>query len=187
VARPETPAGAAAGLAFEGPAPADGALVEEAQLLAVALRKLRQERAPAAALDLLDQYRARFPSGALAAEATVARIDALLVMGRRTAALEVLGALSLSGYSRRRELLVLRGELQTEAGDCAGALLDLDDVARVAVGDLIEERAIYGKAVCLARLKERREASATLHTYLRRFPRGHFVRSALEALLEEGP
>jgi hypothetical protein len=162
-------------------------MVEEAQLLAVALRKLRQERAPAAALNLLEQHHARFPAGALMAEATVARVDALLALGRRSAALELLTSLSLSGYARRRELLVLRAELQSEIGDCADALLDLDAVARVPVGDLVEERAIYGKAVCLARLKERREASTTLQAYLRRFPKGRFVKLALESLLDEAP
>ena len=185
IASPPAPAPGAPAAA--GPATGDGALSEETQLLAAALRKLRRDREPAAALDLLDQHRARFAVGALAAEANVARVDALLALGRRKAALEVLEGLSLAGYSRRRELLVLRGELQTEAGDCAEALLDLDICARVPAGDLIEERAIYGKAVCLARLGQRAEASAVLQGYLRRFPRGRFVALALESLMNERP
>jgi hypothetical protein len=172
-------------LAGPSPDPALDAELAETQLLASALRKLRRDRDPAEALRVLDEHRARFPSGALTAEATVARIDALLALGRRHAALEVLDGLSLTGYSRRRELLVLRGELQTEAGNCADALLDLDLCARVPAGDQIEERAVYGKAVCLARLGQRTEASTTLQGYLRRFPRGRFVKPALESLLEE--
>jgi Flp pilus assembly protein TadD len=171
----------------EGPPAPDGAgrLLGEPQLLAAALQKLRRDHQPAAALELLDQHTARYPSGALIAEATVARVDALLALGRRRDAREVLERVSLSGYPRRRELLVLRGELATEAGDCADALLDLDIVARIPAGDEIEERATYGKAVCLARLGQRHEAGTILQAYLRRFPNGRFVKSSLESLLDE--
>jgi hypothetical protein len=136
---------------------------------------------------LLEQHDTRFPAGALAAEAGIARLDTLLALGRRRAALELLDRLPLAGSMRRRELLVLRAELAAEAGDCADALLDLDLVARIPAGDVAEERAVYGKAVCLARLGRRRDASSVLDGYLRRFPRGRFVAQALGALLDETP
>src|SRR6185436_15905415 len=74
VTQPEPPAAAA---------PAESSLSREATLLGRALKALRRDRDPAAALRALDEYRASFPGGTLAVEARVARVDALLLLKRR--------------------------------------------------------------------------------------------------------
>ncbi|MGA9524115.1 MAG: hypothetical protein WBV82_21825, partial [Myxococcaceae bacterium] len=69
--------------------PAAGGLAREASLLQEALRSLRADD-PAGALEALDVRAREFPNGQLAAEANVARIDALVAAGRRGDALDLL-------------------------------------------------------------------------------------------------
>ena len=88
-------------------------------------------------MHLLDEHDARFPSGVLALEAAVARIDALLLVGRRADALEHLARLPLGRVGRRMELQLLRGELYAER-DCRKALADFDAVLAVAPAPLSE-------------------------------------------------
>jgi Tetratricopeptide repeat len=79
----------------------------------VALERAHQalaSRDPGAALRLLDRYRAQFPGGALASEATVLRAQALLAEGDLTGAQTLADAYSAahpdSPYARRIEDLV---------------------------------------------------------------------------------
>src|SRR5207248_3097537 len=91
-------------------------LAIETRLLGSAVRALRQDHDAAAALAILDEHRARFPQGTLRPEAELARIDALLSLGRRAEALGLLDRALSPGLGRTRELHVLRGELRAEAG-----------------------------------------------------------------------
>lgn len=60
----------------EGALPATDALDAEAKLLLTALRQLKIERNPEAALATLDEHAARFPEGAMKEEAAAARREA---------------------------------------------------------------------------------------------------------------
>jgi hypothetical protein len=155
----------------------------ESELLQRALEKLRRDHDGAGALRALDDYRARFPSGVLASEAAVARIDALLLLGRRSEALEQLVRLPLSRVGRRTELQLLRAELHGER-NCQKALPDFDAVLAASAPAPLAERALYGRATCRLRLGDSTGARSDLKRYLTRFPNGRFatqVRARVEA------
>jgi hypothetical protein len=87
------------------PAPvAPSAAPSEVSLLAQAYRHLRVDRDAGAALKRLDEYAVHFPAGALRLEAEVARVEALLMLGRRPEALRTLDALPprIAGPVRQR-------------------------------------------------------------------------------------
>ena len=179
----ETPAVAPPSSTDTQPAPPEETeLAAETRLLGAAMRSLRHGRDPAAALARLDEYRARFPHGTLRPEAELVRVDTLLALGRRGAALVVLEGLDLSRTARARELRVLRGELLSGAGRCTAAVLDFAQVFEG--GDALEERARHGRATCRARAGDWEGARADLRDYLEHFPDGQFAaaaRSRLEA------
>lgn len=163
--------------------PSEDPVVAESRLLASALQDLRQHRDPQAALGVLDEYERRFPSGALAPEATAARIDALLALGRRAQALQRLEASSLDRLPRGAELRALRGELRAGRGELGGALDDFSVVlATKGAPAGVVERALYGRGSCRARLGDVAGARADLGEYLRRFPSGSFAEPARRAL-----
>lgn len=167
-----------------GPSEPSG-LSRESELLQRALEKLRRERDGVGALRLLDEHRARFPSGVLALEAAVARVDALLLLGRRADALEHLARLPLARVGRRVELQLLRGELYAEH-DCRKALGDFDAVLAVASAPF-SERALYGRAICRLRLGDAAGGRADLEQYLRRFPSGRFAPQVTQRLSDRFP
>jgi hypothetical protein len=167
------------------PAPApppESALSKESRALSDAVRLLRRDRDAAGALAALDEYRARWPRGVLRPEAEVARVDALLSLGRRGDALVALESVDVAGLPRARELTVVRGELRAEAGRCKQAARDFDIAA--ALTDALGERALWGRAGCRARLGDRDGARADLERYLERFPSGKFASEARRALAE---
>jgi hypothetical protein len=161
-------------------APGPSGLSRESELLQKALEKLRRDHDGAGALRLLDEHRARFPAGVLALEAAVARIDALLLLGRRADALEHLSRLPLARVGRRMELQLLRGELYAER-DCRNALADFDAVLAVAPAPL-SERALYGRATCRLRSGDSAGGRADLEQYLTRFPSGRFAQQVKQRL-----
>jgi hypothetical protein len=157
--------------------PAPSALAAETALLAEALTRLRHRRDPAAALAALDAYDASAPRGTLRREADGARVDALIMLGRDADALAVLRTLALQPRGRDQELRVVRGELAA-AADCAGAVDDFDRVLAEAPPARLVERALHGRATCLARLGDPEAARRDLIEYLRRFPEGRFAAEA---------
>ena len=164
----------------ERPAPAPSALAQESQLLAVALHKLRNERDPNGALALLDQHRTRFADGALASEAKVTRVEALLALDRRTEALALLDPLRAPWTGRRRDLLIMRAELRAKAGRCAEAIVDFGVIltGSAAQADTTYERALYGRASCRALRGDGARARADLERYVADFPQGRFADDA---------
>jgi len=157
------------------------ALAGETPLLGEALTRLRQQRDASGALKVLDIYRARYPDGTLKREAEGARIDALLLLGRRGDALTELRHLELAPQGRDQELRLIRAELAA-ANDCAGAMTDFDRVLAEQVSDRLAERALHGRAVCRSRLGDAFGAKHDLGEYLRRFPEGRFAPDAHRAL-----
>jgi hypothetical protein len=169
-------------VAAAGSTTEDGSLAEETRLFRAALARLRIARDPHGALALLDGYAAAFPRGRYAAEASVARIDALLAAGRRADALAALRALSLAAVPRRLELTVMRAELAAAAGDCQGARADLDSALAERLPPTLEERALYERALCRDRAGDRAGARVDLDRLLLRFPAGNLAPSARTAL-----
>jgi hypothetical protein len=164
--------------------PGPSAMAEEAALLGAALRALREENDAAGALALLDQHDARFAAGVLADEAGTTRIEALLRLGRHAQALALLDARAPEPTGHGRESLVARGELRADAGRHREALADFDALlGHGPAGDAIAERALYGRAACLARAGDASSARASLEDYLSRFPAGRFA-SRVRATLD---
>ena len=113
------------------PAPAENPIVEEGRSFAELLRLWRQKHDGAAALVGLDAHDRRFAAGQMALESRLLRAEILIAQRRGREALAVLDDLALDAVAvpRGRELLVVRGELRTEAGRCREARLDLASIA----------------------------------------------------------
>jgi TolA-binding protein len=161
------------------------------------VRRLRTAHDPASALAALDNYRVRFPSGALAPEASMLRAEALLQIGRKRDALAELDGLSLVQMPNSDEPHVLRGELRAAVGRWREALADFDVVLRGRAGESADigaptdakaqgrlERALWGRALARSRLGDDAGARADLRDCLRLFPRGRFAPEAARLLGE---
>lgn len=160
------------------PPRAPGPLAQESALLARAIGKLRHARDAEGALVDLREHAQRFPRGLLSHEAQRARIDAYLVLNRRSEALALLGDAQLGNTGRDAELRVIRAEL-LGLSRCERAVTDFTAVLAAAggVSDDVRERALWGRARCLGRLGRDREAAADRAAYLARFPEGRFARA----------
>jgi hypothetical protein len=153
---------------------ARSALALESESLERALVALRREHDGRSALVILDEHEAAFPRGELALEAKAARVDALLLLGRRAEALSQLERMPLEGAGPRAELLLVRAEIRADS-DCARALPDFDKVLAKSPPPALEERALYGRAACRMRVGDGAGAEADLRTYLSRYPTGRFA------------
>jgi hypothetical protein len=136
-----------------------------------ALGYLRRDRNPGAALAALDSYLGRYPHGVLEKEARLARIDALVLLGRNEQALSVLETITFDPGLRSTELLVVRAELRA-AKDCRLAVEDFSvAIARSPDAKLLE-RILYGRGACRTKLQDLVGADDDLQRYLERFPQG---------------
>jgi hypothetical protein len=172
---PEAPVPEVAAPRPPRPGPAGSSqLAEESRALEPALFALRRDRDPAKALALLELYFSRFPSGVLALEARVARIDATLALGRRDEALSLLERLPLERVGRGVELRLVRAELRGQA-DCRSALTDFDAVLLHSPGSSLEERALHGRSTCRGSLGDLAGARADAERYLAAYPSGRFA------------
>jgi Flp pilus assembly protein TadD len=155
----------------------------ESQAIGVALKKLRQQHDARGALEALDRYRTSFPNGRLQAEAGIIRVEALLVLSDRAAALRLLDDDAMIGQGpRSRELLVLRGELRASANRCVEAVGDLGRGLSAAPHDAVDERALFARASCLSRLHRFQAARGDLEQYQAHFPNGTYAALAANLL-----
>jgi hypothetical protein len=161
------------------PETSTGSLGRESELLARALAKLRRDRDASAALMLLDEHARSFPSGALKLEADVARVDALLSLGRNTEALVLLERLPIDRVGRGAELRVIRGELFAQR-DSKKALVDFDRALAAGLPSELEERALFGRAATRLKAGDTAGGHADLATYLTKYPNGRFAAQARE-------
>ncbi len=169
------------------------AIAVEQELLGQAMRMLRDSHDARTALALLAQHAQRFPHGALASEATMLRIEALLALGRRDEALSILDRVPIASLPNRDEQLVVRGELRAANRRWREAKQDFDQALRdhslpaaSARVRNIQERALWGRAAARSRLGDQDGARADLDLYLRQFPGGRFAGPAA-ALLKGVP
>jgi hypothetical protein len=163
------------------PVPGPSRLAEESRLVGEALRRLGTDHDPRGALDTLDRYLAAFPAGRLRPEADRARIEALLGLGRRRPALSLLDRMPPAELGDGA-IRVARGELRAEGDRFAEAISDFDAALAAHNGGALDERALYGRAVCRARRHDRGGATRDYHDYLTRFPGGRFAADATRAL-----
>jgi len=170
------------------PAAASPIAVEQA-MVGQAVRLLRDGHDARAALAVLSQHAERFPSGALAAEGNMVRIEALLGLGQKDEALLLLDRASLGSLPNQGEQLVVRGELRAAKGRWREAKQDFDEVLRVhALPSArtkvrgLQERALWGRASARSRLGDADGARADLDLYVRHFPGGHFAGPATSLL-----
>jgi len=173
-------------------APPSAIAVEQA-LLGEALRNLREGHDARTALALIAEHGERFPQGALHAEETMLRIEALLALGRGDEALTILDQAPLASLPNRDEQLVVRGELRAAHGHWREAKEDFDEALRersvpAAHAKLrsLQERALWGRASARSRLGEPTFARADLELYLRHFPEGRFA-GAAASLVKDMP
>lgn len=180
--------------ASNAPAPAPAPHAAEQALISGALGKLRVSHEPAAALALLDEYRTRFPQGALASEAARLRREALLLLGRKALVLDELDR-TLPADATAGDERVLRGELRAAAGRWQAALADFDAVVRAysvsgpeandaRVRDRLE-RALWGRAAAHSHLGNDDAVCADLGECSRRFPHGRFSAQAKQLFDKE--
>jgi TolA-binding protein len=185
LALPATPV-----VALPAPTPTPVTSPSEQSLITAALAKLRSSHDPGSALALLDEYRQRFPTGEFAPEAGRLRTEALLLLGRKTAALDELEG-TASTTTAADERRVLRGELRAAAGRWQAACADFDDVVRAHAGPLnsrwaeLVERALWGRASARSHLGDDGATKADLREYLHRFPDGRFAKQARRLLGED--
>jgi TolA-binding protein len=154
----------------------------EAFLVAGALRSLRSDHAPRDALAKLDEHHRRFPRGTLQREAALARVEALLGLGRNDEARTVLDSLTLGSTGADRQARLARAELRADHGDCAGAVDDLNGILLAAANDEVAARALYRRAHCAVRARNLAAARGDLRDYLAHFPEGS-RKSEVDALL----
>jgi TolA-binding protein len=153
----------------------------ETRRLAQAFHALRVDGDAAAALAALDRYAQRFPNGTLAPEARIARVEALLALGRTGDALSLLLAMRERDTGLTRDVQITRAELLAEKDRCPEAMPDFDDLVQANVRDAVGERALYGRAACHLRAGRTAAARQDLDRYLSVYPGGRFAGAAQRA------
>ncbi len=143
----------------------------EVDLLAEAVRTLRAGDA-AAALAKIERTQRQFPDGTLAREAALLRAEALLVLDRDPAALQVLDAIVLHADVGDRRASLARGELRASAGRCAEAAGDFTRVLATDARDELAARSLYGRGACALAAGDRESARGDLTQALRLSPTG---------------
>jgi hypothetical protein len=136
-----------------------------------AIGYLRRDRNPVAALAALDNYLGRYPHGALEKEARLARVDALVLLGRNEQALNALETITFDPGLRSTELLVVRAELRA-AKDCRRAEEDFSVALGRGPDAKLLERILHGRGACRTKLQDLVGADDDFQRYLERFPAG---------------
>jgi len=169
--RAETKRGESAPIVPVKPAdaePPSGGAESPTRYLTEAVRALRVEHSPQAALALLDRYAPKLDNSAFRHEALLLRVEALLKLNRQPDVLGVLDATPLAGVAASRTLLLTRAELRAAAGHCPDSLDDFDRV--LAQTDGHDRRALLGRAKCRKQLGDAAGAHADVERYRREFP-----------------
>lgn len=142
-----------------------------AEMALMELARLRRDARSdlTGSLATLDQYEARFPSGTLAAEVRMARIELLARLGRIDEALSHSRQLLATAQGRARavELHLLRGNLLRDKKlDCSSAQAEYRSIASDPGPRGAEAQ--WALAECLERLGRKQEALLSYRSYLER-------------------
>jgi hypothetical protein len=156
--------------------PAPRPTVSDSVLFGQALRKLRNEKDPAAALTALDEHARSFPRSALSGERGALQVEALLALHRDHEALERLDGMSLDELPRSGERFVVRGELRAAAHRWVDAKADFEHaLTRVSGSPAWHERALWGRGVARLRCGEQAAGMEDIQRYRDLYPKGRFA------------
>jgi hypothetical protein len=158
---------------------------DEATILSEAIRQLRVQRNPQAALALLEGGGPLLMTGAFGPEVAALHIEVLLALGRTGTALDDLERLPIATLPRATEWLVVRAELRGRAGRWDAAEDDFASALATRYGSLkpeLEERALWGRAVARLHRGNAAGARSDAEDYRHRFPHGRFRADADKAV-----
>ena len=196
-ARQPVPASAAAASPLSSPtpapvlaqptaAPATRQLPNDQALFGQAMRKLRMESDPAAALSAVQEHARAYPRSSLAGERSAIEVEALLALHRDREALARLDAMAIEDLPRSGERFVVRGELRAAARRWHEASDDFDRaLARVSGSPAWHERALWGRGVARLRCGEREAGMADIERYHDSYPHGRFAAEAAKFFLKK--
>jgi hypothetical protein len=164
----------------------------EAALLGRALRQLRREHNPQGALSVLKAYQQEFPVGVLRPEAVLVEAESLVALGRHQELVDLLTPEAVSELPRSTELSLLRAEALSHLERCHEAipvfssLLSTTPEDESASDSSLRERALFGRALCRARIGQVGAARRDLELEVAQFPdEAAKARQTLESL--QGP
>jgi hypothetical protein len=139
-----------------------------AKHLTKAIRALRIEHSPNAALAILDLHAAELDKSAYRHESLILRVEAMLALHRQREVLRLLDKSALADVAASRTLLVTRGKLRAAANRCNEAVGDFDLV--LAEAKPLDRQALFGRAVCRKKLGDGTGARTDLERFRREFP-----------------
>jgi hypothetical protein len=159
--------------------PAAKPVASDPVLFGQALRKLRNEDDPAAALAALEQHAQAYPRSAFSGERSALEVEALLALRRDREALQKLDGMNVEKLPRSGERLVVRGELRAAARRWLDAKEDFDRaLSRVSGSPAWHERALWGRGVARLRCGEREAGMEDIERYHDLYPKGRFAAEA---------
>jgi tetratricopeptide (TPR) repeat protein len=160
-------------------APASPEPLGDQALFGQAMRKLRMEKDPSAALSALQEHAKAYPHSSLGGERAALEVEALLALHRDSDALARLDAMTLDELPRSGERFVVRGELRAAARRWLEASADFDRaLSRVSGAPSWHERALWGRGAARLRCGEREAGLADFERYLDKYPDGRFAPAA---------
>jgi hypothetical protein len=178
VPAPATPAAVVA-KPLAAAALAPRALPSDQALFGQAMRKLRVDSDPSAALLALQEHARAYPRSSLVGERGALEVEALLALHRNREALARLDTMALDELPRSGERFVVRGELRAAARRWLEASADFDRaLAGVSGSPAWHERALWGRGAARLRCGEREAGMADLERYLDKYPTGRFAAAA---------
>jgi len=159
--------------------PASRTALSDQALFGQAMRKLRLENNPAAALSALQEHAQVYPRSSLGGERSALEVEALLALHRDRDALARLDTMALDQLPRSGERFVVRGELRAAARRWQEASADFDHALTQVTGKPAwHERALWGRGAARLRCGDRDGGMADLDRYLDKYPNGRFAGEA---------
>ena len=154
-------------------------VLSDQALFGQAMRKLRMEDNPTAALSALQEHAQVYPRSSLGGERSALEVEALLALHRDRDALARLDTMALDELPRSGERFVVRGELRAAARRWQEASADFDHaLTRVTGSPTWHERALWGRGAARLRCGDRDGGMADLDRYLDKYPNGRFAGEA---------